>query len=385
MTKRSSNRTDTSKTVELIYESVTQPERSNDIIESIVALSGSNSGRLVLEKVGRSGELGSIDVGFDSGTFSSYSDYYSSKDVWTNALYALDSSTELFFSSTELVPQKDYLNSEIYFDWAREKNIHHSSGVYLLDDTDSKLRLSIQRGKHEGGYTAEELQPLNQLAPHLKRAFQLRAELNSLQLLGQSTSQILNQMPFAAFLLDQDLHIHYKNSSAEGLLSESSQFLAVNNCLSIGHEQQKLCQMVDGCINAGQGGDEEYSRAIQVTGNEENMLMELLVSPLVVDGFEACFQYRKVMALVMVKDLGRSANFNPEIAMELYGLTKTEALTCALLCGGMKLDQIVVTTSSSVHTVRSHLKHLLVKTDTNSQTQLVAKVLSGVTILSTNK
>lgn len=370
----------TDKIIEQIYDSVTHPDQSRGLLESIVGLTGSNSGRLLLEKADRSAVVESIDVGFENSAIDSYSKYYFERDLWANSLDT--SSSNHFFSSVERIPQKDYLNSEFYSDWAGTQNIHYASGMYLFCSDDAGLRLCVQRGKREGSYTAKELQLLNQLLPHLKHAFQLRAELNELQLLNQSTSQILDQLPFSAFLLDQSSHIHYQNSHAENLLRENKQILASNNRLAINNGPQTgFSQMVTDCISAGEGGDKKFSRVIQLAGDEEHSPLEVLVSPLIVDGFEFCFQYRKSMALVMVKDLSWSGNLDQEAIGELYGLTRTEVLICALLCKGLKISQIAATSNSSVHTVRTHLKHLLVKTNTNSQSQLVGKVLSGVASL----
>ncbi len=62
----------------------------------------------------------------------------------------------------------------------------------------------------------------------------------------------------------------------------------------------------------------------------------------------------------------------------LYGLTRAEALLLVRLLNGSTLEEVSQVLRVSMNTVRTHLKHIFLKTDTNRQTQLVSLLLGSV-------
>ena len=59
-----------------------------------------------------------------------------------------------------------------------------------------------------------------------------------------------------------------------------------------------------------------------------------------------------------------------------YGLTRAEAAFALNLAAGKSLSEIATLNGRSIHTVRSHLAHVMTKTRTQRQSQLVA-LLNG--------
>jgi len=60
----------------------------------------------------------------------------------------------------------------------------------------------------------------------------------------------------------------------------------------------------------------------------------------------------------------------------LFGLTRAEAAFAGLLLIGQTVDQAAESLFVSVHTVRTHLKRILLKTDTGRQAELLRVLLS---------
>jgi len=60
----------------------------------------------------------------------------------------------------------------------------------------------------------------------------------------------------------------------------------------------------------------------------------------------------------------------------LFGFTRAEAVLARLLMRGFTIDQAAGMLSVSEHTVRTHVKRMLVKTDTGRQTELVRLLLT---------
>ena len=73
-------------------------------------------------------------------------------------------------------------------------------------------------------------------------------------------------------------------------------------------------------------------------------------------------------------------DYHPHIAnaelSRLYGLTRAEASLAILLVNGNTLEEIAATLHISIHTARTHLKRILLKTDTSRQAELLRLILS---------
>ena len=70
-----------------------------------------------------------------------------------------------------------------------------------------------------------------------------------------------------------------------------------------------------------------------------------------------------------------------EVLETIYSLTHSEAELVRLLSQGMSLEEAAEARGVSIHTARSHLKHVFAKTDTRRQGELVRLVLTGVASL----
>jgi len=367
---------DTSRSIDLIYSAVTRPELWGDVVESLACDMGSNSGIICVEKPDHSTVLAYSEYGFDSAAMQPYADYYVAKDVWLDEMYARP--VNEFYLSHEMTLQRDFLNSEIYNDWGKYQNMYHATGICVDSPKDVALRFSLQRGQREGEYSAEEKRALNEVAPHMRRAITLHNELVELELVNQKASRILDQLPFAAFLLDEKCHIRYRNAHAEALLAETCIFNDQGNGLHIeALPTGRLECLVFDSVRAGQGSNCQQSNVLRVQRDASGPAWEVSVSPLMVDDFQLCFQYQAVLALVIVRDFVRAARV-PEALLKSLGLSNAEANVAQLLCRGLSATQIAHELNRSLHTVRTHIRSILNKTESRSQPELLSKLLAGI-------
>ena len=88
-------------------------------------------------------------------------------------------------------------------------------------------------------------------------------------------------------------------------------------------------------------------------------------------------------ATVFISDPSLPAVLMPDTLCRLYGLTRAEATLAIQLAEGQTLEQAAERSFTSIHTVRTHLKRILLKTDTNRQTDLVRLILMSSAGLNT--
>lgn len=373
------SRIDTSQSIELIYSAITRPELWSDVVQSMVRDVGSNSGILCVEKLDHSAVLAYNDYGLDPDAMQSYAEYYVSTDLWVDGMYARP--VNQFHLSHEVTSQRVFLESEMYNDWGRYQNMLYATGIYVDSPKDVALRLCLQRSDREGRYTAEEQQVLNSIAPHLRRAITVHNDLVDLRLVDESASRILDQMPFAALLVDDRCRIHYRNAGAEALIAKGDAVRDPGGVLSVDTSASGFERLVYQSVVAGQGRGSVAGGILRVRDRKSHALYEVSVSPLVVDDFRLCLQYQKVLALVVVRDLDLQVRL-PATVLRLYEFTKTECDVVQLLCIGLSASQIARSLNRSFHTVRTHIRNILSKTETSSQAELIAKMLGGIAPLS---
>ncbi len=84
------------------------------------------------------------------------------------------------------------------------------------------------------------------------------------------------------------------------------------------------------------------------------------------------------LVLVFVRDPECTPRPSPNLLQQLHGLTTREAQVLDLLVAGLAPARIAESLRVGTETVKSHLRALYGKTNTNSQAQLVGAALSGL-------
>lgn len=374
---------DTAKSIELVYGAITRPELWSEVVESITHESGSNSGLLCVERSDQRAILTYSDYGLTPRGMEDYADYYVGKDIWLARVFELP--VNEFHLSHDMTRQKDFLNSEIYNDWGMFEHIQHATGVIVesYDESDAVLRFCLQRSNREGEYTPEEKAALDSIVPHMRRAIAIHSDLVGLNLVNERASRILDQLPFAAFLVDDKCRIQYRNGGTDSVLAEACGFSGEGGVLSIDSHRGKFERQVHEAISAGQGANAPAAQVLTVHTKEGKPRYEVSVSPLIVDDFQLCLQYQRVLALVIVRDVARASQIPPAVQLS-YGLTPVEVQVAEFLCNGLGPSQIASEMARSFHTVRTHIRNILGKTETRSQVELVAKLLSAIAPISFN-
>ena len=101
----------------------------------------------------------------------------------------------------------------------------------------------------------------------------------------------------------------------------------------------------------------------------------LRVAPIRLAGFR--LHRRDPAVAVLFSDPDQAPVAPAALLHQLYGLTAAEARLAVDLCAGDDLREIAARNGLSIATVRTHLKHLLAKTGTRRQGELVSLLLRG--------
>ena len=80
-------------------------------------------------------------------------------------------------------------------------------------------------------------------------------------------------------------------------------------------------------------------------------------------------------AVVFVCDPDHSPQFNAALLIRMFALTRSEAVIASLLMQGRTIEQIADQLCISINTGRTHLKRILLKTETSRQGELIRLLL----------
>ncbi|MEQ9472042.1 MAG: helix-turn-helix transcriptional regulator [Roseitalea porphyridii] len=87
---------------------------------------------------------------------------------------------------------------------------------------------------------------------------------------------------------------------------------------------------------------------------------------------------KKPYVVIFVKDPCVDPNLSHDQLMDVFSLTQSEAHLALHLAKGGSLQEYSDQSHLSLNTVRTHLKHIFIKTDTKRQPELVSLILRSV-------
>ena len=364
---------------EALYQAAAESSAWLAFMQLLVKVSDSRSARLlVLDKSATQVER-SIKVNIDDGFHQQYVDYYVNACPWRPELREKPAgqlySTYLDFSC----PQKQFLQTEFYTDWARPQQIHHGMCGTIYEDESQTVQILIQRTPGPGHYCQREKEFMNtMLVPHLRRACQLSVLYARLESKGRAVAEAANHssLPFA--LLDDSGKAVYASPGAERIFSEDDGLTLRQERLRARHPktQSRLAQLIDQAKHAARGAWDSAGGLLDVERGDGSVLT-LLISPIAVPSEPLLFAPRQSFVGVFFYDRCQPTVVSDDILRRLYGLTPAEARVAASIARGETLNAVAARQHKSDHTLRSQLKAALKKTKTSSQAQLVNLILTG--------
>ncbi len=320
--------------------------------------------------------LGHFYLGIDDTGVKSYSEYYVPRSILFDEIRHYKPGQA--FIDTMCTNYKAYLASETYNDFHKRYNAEHALAVPLNQNNDWMSLLLLRRSLKIGIYTKTELEKLNILTPHLLQASAISRELNYKQLLSVSYEKAFGNLSLGIVLINDLNLVEFINCAAEIYFSENS-FLTIKDkklTAILAKDNQVLQAAIDKTFNLIEGQLIPFSNKVCINDHNNTSACNIYLIPLI-DEIQASHSNKKLLlALIIPKE--KCFIPEPRLLISLFNLTKKEALLTSMLCQGFTFEQIAKSTCTSLNTVKTHIKNVFQKTETNSQAQLIAKVLSNL-------
>lgn len=206
------------------------------------------------------------------------------------------------------------------------------------------------------------------LSEHCRRAKEITQELHSHQEQSVTWKHLVDHLPMAVFFVDHNLRAIANNCRGDTLLSEG-QYVSINH-------QQQLCLKTPLL-------SKQLAKMVAVAGSSPAQGMPLdsdanvLLMAIPIQKIEIDVPLMGASTALLVFTADERITPDLQVIRSLHQLTHAEAKLTHGLCLTHSLAEAAQLSGISLNTARSYLKSIYSKTSSNSQLELVRKVVGA--------
>jgi DNA-binding CsgD family transcriptional regulator len=323
---------------------------------------------------GHSGVM--VHTGADIGAKESYEKHFFTLDPFVRL-------QEGEVVSADELLGRQWLETPIYQDYLRPLDVRHVLGADLYTREGIECRLRATRGHASSAFSDADKALCRFLLPHLKRAIQLHARLDSLECERQVFAGTVNRMLVGMIYFSQGGEILEINLEARRILAEKDGLSLAGNNLTVDSAQESrqlqriLQQSLHGTTPPKGPGMAEAMLISRPSGRSR---LSVLVREIPLGEWSESRQ-RPAVAVFVRDPESNPAQSAHELARRLFGLTRVEATLALRLAEGFTLDEVSEQMNIRRNTARTHLRSIFCKTGVQRQTMLVRLLLNSVIAL----
>ncbi len=360
--------------IDQAYEAALVPECWHDFVAGLArALNGKSALLRVLDLDGARQVLSSYHYNLDENLQQSYIDGFVAQDPHLEALRELPSGCMV--RNDNLIDLHKYQHTAFYQHYMRPLDNHFIIGGFV-ERRDRDLHTILGVHRHSGGehFSDMELDLVQTLAPHVKRAVRMGRSLGLAHLRASSAEQALEALNIASFLLADNGRVLHVNAAGQRLLQAENVLREQAGKLIpvCRHDQSGFAGLIE---QIGSGASSCRSAALRLRarpGDNTHLIATLMPAPMTLPTYPGS----RPSVAVYVADLDDLGLLRPETLTQLYGLTAAEARLAVGLARGAELSELSSTWRVSRETLRSQLKAVFAKTGVRRQSELV-RLLAG--------
>ncbi|MDP3816250.1 helix-turn-helix transcriptional regulator [Pseudomonas sp.] len=345
--------------VGLCYECVLDESKWPDLLERLMHASGRQQGGLLSQlKHANFVQISEVNF-FDSAALAPYSQHYCHMDP--GHLFMPQRAVGHWYHDVMDYGVAAIQRSPYYQEFHRPYGLGNLSSIKLYETATSSAYLSLLTNLDANSPNQQQQSLLKRIAAHLTTAGRLSERIHHLELGLAKRDLLLDNHPAPLWLLDADGRVLYCNHVAARRLSQSGFPLHERLAhLHSKHQDTSLQALIRRA--AGKGG-QRRAGWLRLNATQQQ---ELLVTPVPAHAsFNQHFQKPLVLLALLEKQ--------PKMGLlaELFQLTPAEQRLADLLAQSLTPESCAERLSVSINTVRSQLRALFRKTDTERQAELV--------------
>ncbi len=314
----------------------------------------------------------------------SYNSYYQYLNPYLSSSLIAHPSQGTFGVLNELIPDKEVMKTEFFHDYVLPQELTVKNAIRLtpLLSEDVFTSIALHSAKSETSKCPKNALKLCELLmPHLQNALELHRKIVSVEVGMDSIFGMFDLMPFGVALFDRKGSLVVINKPAREIVAQNDGLSLKNGNISAAVLSQSIsiATMLRNASQLSHGIGVEPIGISRITRPSGKRSYEMLILPVYENRKESVVS--KVSSAVFIFDLESEKESLDVLLARLYDLTRAEVNVLKLLLQGHSATQISDRFSLSRETVKTHLRHIFQKTETNRQSELVSVVLRGVPMM----
>jgi len=278
---------------------------------------------------------------------------------------------------SEAVPRKLFLASRFYREWMRPQGFRHLLAGPIERTPESLAGIGLFRRRGGPPFGDAEIELLRRLVPHVQRAIRVQDARRMSELEREAAELVGDALRIGALLVSGSGEVLVANRRAAALLAapDGPHLKDGRVVARTPAETQAFQELVAAAARPEAAARPPRGGTLVLTRSGERPPLVVLASSLRVDGRSPGWTERTI-ALVIMRAPEEVPMPSEAELRGLFALTPAEARVACLLTG-KTVDEIADALRVSVATVRTHVQHLLSKTGTRRQSELVRLLVSG--------
>jgi DNA-binding CsgD family transcriptional regulator len=339
------------------------------------ALNGTMAGLTYWDRASK-GSQAPLFIGMDTHHARECDEHYAARNPWL--IDGPFQAADVAVPSHLQCPVDERLKSEFYNDCVPRCDRCYGIGARVAHTETLYINLTLLRLRRSDAYGESDLLVVRTLMPHLQRGFQLHLRLTAIGLEVGAALAAMERLAFGVLLLAGDGSAVFVNREARRILDQRDGLTLSRNGLVASNPRTTtaLRGFIKGAALTSQADGLSAGGSLSVGRPSMKRPLGLLVAPLSADRFVPA--RRGAVVAVFVSDPEHATELPEAVVRRMFTLTRAEAAFAVLLAAGHSVESAAASLGITVPTARTHLKRVLRKTRTRTQTQLV-RVLLGAT------
>lgn len=277
--------------------------------------------------------------------------------------------TGVVASDAALMPRERLHRTDYFNRFLLAQDIPQLLALKLWNTERADTVLNIMRGRGRPDWDESDLVAGRRLMPHFQAAVALATRLAETSTSQGAAGLVIDRLPSAVLLLDQDGRALNLNPAATLLLARRDGLALGAEGLgaALPDENARLQRLV-GLATRGDAHARRHGGALAVSRPSGQRSFALLLAPL--DAEFNPLVSRRPSALVTITDPEVDATPPAEHLRALYGLTPSESALALGVAAGQELRDVAERLGLTVLSARQYLTRIFHKTDTRRQHEL---------------
>jgi DNA-binding CsgD family transcriptional regulator/PAS domain-containing protein len=377
-----------SKLIDSIYQGATEPDCWNAILPEIAEWV--NADKSLLFTPLHPPEKGGFyfNHGIPESVMHLWATRWHGEDLMANTVVQrglfVEGAVEI---GENIVPYEQIRQAPIYRELNHPNGIDHFLGGVIFDFNSPNglpTCMNFYRSEREGPFTPEERERLVIVLPHVSRAFAVMAKLREADVRIAANLAAFDRIASGVLLFNAQGAVIFASRAARRILEEEDglQLRQLHGDSLPGElvaedrdAQDALSSAILGAVSPDILNVEHFSRAVLVprpSGLQEYTLnFSTLAAQNEFGGGEEAPR-----AIAFLADSAEPVRLDSELLKRTYGLTPAEIRIAETLTEGLTDKEMAERLGLSHHTVKSQLKSIFARTNTNSRSRLMRLLIS---------